>query len=443
VLPLFQRLLPFDFLQQAEKQADVRRHNSLYSALVVLWLLVLQRLYGGVPLEATVLQLLLGLPASFWPNPCKRVREWQQHGKLPSHHAGAFSQARQAISSVVVQQASDRICSELLAEMDQRSPASDPRAFLLDGSSIRLPHTPELCQSYPPGKNQHGKMHFPVVRILVAHDLYTGLAMRPEFGPMHGPKAVSEQQLLESAIGRLPPGAVLIGDANFGVFSVAYAGAQSAHPVLLRLTPVRAQHLAGGPRQEGIDHPIVWKPSRWDRKSHPSLPADACLAGRLIVRRVQPDNGAKPFLLYLFTTLPGGSEEALNLYGKRWTIETDLRTLKSTLRLDQLSCCSSDIVAKEIHMGIAAYNLVRAVTCLAARQSGIPPRGYSFTSVRRIVEVFTLKIAEAPNPPAAQQAFEQMMRCVRQAKLPNRRRKRPSYPRHVWRPQSTFPRRSS
>src|SRR5882672_4565823 len=148
-----------------------------------------------------------------------------------------------------------------------------------------------------------------------------------------------------------------------------------------------------GPLRDGMDSPVVWSPSRWDRKSHPHLSADACIRGRLIVRRVQPDNGATPFLLYLFTTLATTADEALNLYGKRWSIETDLRTLKTTLRLDQLTCCTSDMVAKEIAMGIASYNLVRAVTCLASEQSGIPPRGYSFTTVRRIVEVFTPKLA--------------------------------------------------
>jgi len=48
------------------------------------------------------------------------------------------------------------------------------------------------------------------MRVLVAHDLQTGLAMRPQWGPMYGPDAVSEQQLLESAIERLPPCAALI-----------------------------------------------------------------------------------------------------------------------------------------------------------------------------------------------------------------------------------------
>lgn len=435
--------MPWDFLQRVQDDARVRRHNSLYSALVVLWLLVLQRLYGGVPLQAAVLELLRGLPASFWPHPCKRLLDWQQHGKIPSSHTGAYNQARQALPLFVVQQVCDRISSELMAEMDRRSPASAPRAFILDGSSVRLPHTPALCRTYPPGSNQHGESHFPLLRVLVAHDLYTGLAMRPEFGPMHGPDAVSEQELLASAIGRLPGGSVVIGDANFGVFSGAYAGVQSGHPVLLRLTTPRAQRLAGGDLRDGIDRKVEWRPSRADRRSHPQLPVDACVRGRLIVRQVQPDNGAKPFLLYLFTTLTTSSDEALKLYGKRWSIETDLRTLKTTLRLEQLTSCTPDMVAKEIAMGIAAYNLVRAVICLASEQSGIAPRGYSFTTVRRIVEVFTPKLAAAPNAQAAKQVFEQMMHCVRQAKLPKRSRKRASYPRHVWKqPHNTYPHRT-
>jgi hypothetical protein len=153
----------------------------------------------------------------------------------------------------------------------------------------------------------------------------------------------------------------------------------------------------------------------------------------------QPDNGATPFLLYLFTTLATTGEEALSLYGKRWSIETDLRTLKTTLRLEQLTCCTPDMVAKEIDMGIAAYSLVRALACLASEESGIPPRGYNFTAVRRIVEVFTPKLAAAPHAQAAKQIFDQMMHRVREAKLPHGSRKRPSYPRRVLKPQKTYP----
>ena len=265
--------------------------------------------------------------------------------------------------------------------------------------------------------------------------------MRPEFGPMHGPNAVSEQQLLDAAIGRLPAGAMVIGDANFGVFSVAYGAVKAEHPVVLRLTVVRARCLARGNLRDGINRPVVWNPSPWDRRQHPHLPADACVRGRIIVRQVQPNNGGAPFLLALFTTVPSASNDPFDLYGQRWNIETDLRTLKSTLRLEQLSCRTPEMVAKEIEMGMVAYNLVRAITWLASEQSGIPPRGYSFTTIRRIVEIFTPKIAAASDPAAAKRVFDEMMHYVQQAKLPHRTRKRPSYPRHVLGRRHTYPTR--
>lgn len=307
---------------------------------------------------------------------------------------------------------------------------------------MRLAHTPELCRIYPPGSNQHGESHWPVLRVVVAHDLHTGLAMRPEWGPMYGDQAVSEQALLQSAIDRLPEGATVIGDANFGVFSVAYAATQRKHPVLLRLTADRARRLAGGELHDGIERTIAWKPSRAERRSHPQLPADACVQGRLLVRQVQPDNGGTPFLLALFTTLSSSVEEVFELYGKRWAIETDLRTLKNSLCLDQLTCTTADMVAKEIEMGMVAYNLVRALIDLASQQSGIPPRGYSFTKVRLILRAFGPRLANAPDAQAAQKAFAQIMRYVQQSKLPHRKRQRPSYPRQIWKRRADFPRRT-
>jgi hypothetical protein len=185
----------------------------------------------------------------------------------------------------------------------------------------------------------------------------------------------------------------------------------------------------------------MWKPSRHERRNHPDLPADACVQGRLLVRKVQPDNGGDAFLLPFFTTLRSSVEEVYPLYGQRWAIETDLRTLKSALCLDQLTCTTPDMVAKEIEMGITAYNLVRALIGLASQQSGIAPRGYRFTKVRRILQVFGPALANAPDQQEAQRILDQMMTYVQQSKAPQRKRKRPSYPREVWKKGATFPSR--
>ena len=99
------------------------------------------------------------------------------------------------------------------------------------------------------------------------------------------------------------------------------------------------------------------------------------------------------------------------------------------------------MVAKELNLAMAAYNLVRAITCVEAERAGLPPRGYSFKRIRNIVEAFTPLVATAKTPREAQRYFDQMMYYVGQAKLPNRKRKRPSYPRAVWGHGQSFPHR--
>ncbi len=418
----------------------MKSNNSVYSPLVVLWLLVAQRLEFGSSMEAAVLELLHVLPASFWPRPCKRILDWREHGKAPSSHTGAYNQARQALPHCIVQKGCDHIFQQLVAQMGQPASPTGIPTFLLDGSTMRVPHTPELCSVYPPSSNQYGEAHWPLLRVVVAHDLQTGLAMRPEWGPMNGDQAVSEQALLQRAIDRLPERAIVIGDANFGVFSVAYAAAQGQHPVVLRLTADRARCLAGEKLRDGIDRALVWTPSPSERKKHSQIPTGACVRGYLRVRQVQPGDGGKAFLLALFTTL-SSADDSFEAYGKRWNIETDLRTLKSTLCLDQLTCSTPDMVAKEIELGFVAYNLVRAFIGFASELSGTPPRGYSFTKVRRILHVFGPDLANAPNKPAAERVMSQIMELVQQSKLPTRKHKRPSYPRVVWSRGSRYPSR--
>jgi putative transposase len=440
-LSMYQRLLPAEFFRELSCRTATRQNNRVYTFPVVMWLMIGQRLGGGASLESAVLQLLRGLPATFWPKPCRRMQRWRQ---MPlSSHTGAYNKARQRLPLTVVQHSSDRIFEQLTAASYGGVPAIGRRTFFFDGTSVRLAHSDKLCQSYPPSSNSNGDSHWPVIRMLVAHDLQSGLAMRPEWGPMYGARAVSEQRLFEISIQRLPLQSVVVGDANFGVFSVAYTTVQHDHDVLLRLTQQRAERLAGGPLQDGTDRQIAWKPSRDDRRSHPDLPAEACVRGRLIVRQVQPSDGAAPFLLALFTTLDLTIDEVLKLYGQRWNIETDLRSLKSTLQLEQLTCSTPEMVAKELNLAMAAYNLVRAVTCLASQQTGIPPRGYSFTRVQNVINAFTPLIVAAQNACEAQQHFDRMMYYVKQAKLPHRNRKRPSYPRAIWPRGESFPKRKA
>jgi DDE family transposase len=144
-------------------------------------------------------------------------------------------------------------------------------------------------------------------------------------------------------------------------------------------------------------------------------------------------------LLALFTTLQDPPEEAIQMYGKRWNIEVDLRHLKGTLRLDELTCTSTEMVAKEIEVAMLAYNLVRAVIYLTAQQAGLEPRAFSFTQVRNVLQVFLPRIAAAADERTARQRYDDMLYYLGQCKLPQRQRS--SYPRSVWPKPKAYPAR--
>src|SRR5437667_10323581 len=107
VLALFQHLLSAEFLFGALHKAGASENNRVYTSAVVMWLMIWQRLQNGT-LTCGVLELLGGLPASFWPEPCKRLEEAAKEGgrKLCSH-TGAYNKARQELSLPVVEQCGD------------------------------------------------------------------------------------------------------------------------------------------------------------------------------------------------------------------------------------------------------------------------------------------------------------------------------------------------
>ena len=185
--------------------------------------------------------------------------------------------------------------------------------YVLDGSSLQLPHTRELASAYPPASNQQGSSHWPLLRVVVMHDVSSGLTLYPQWGTMSGDKAVSEQTLAAAAMEQLPPRAVVVADRNFGVFTVsAFQGAS--------LQAIRRPYRKRGRFASDLES------SRWDQPQTRPWPAGASLSGRLIAVRV--GRGKSKQWLYLFTTLSDLSmQQIVELYGQRWNIETDLRSL--------------------------------------------------------------------------------------------------------------------
>jgi len=434
-LSWFQKIAPDAYFDGLIEEHHLRCRKRIYWLAVVVWLMIYQRLHCDGSLASAVDSLVQG--GVFGLHRSQRCRRGRS--KPISGATGGYCQARQKLPTLVATQVTDHIFEQLRVHVQGNGPDLGRPVFAIDGSTLQLQHEPDWIQAFPPGHNQHGDNHWPVMLIVAFHDAHIGLAARPSWGAMYGPQAVSEQQLAEQALERLPADAVVLADGNFGIFAFAHAVQRSQRPMLLRLTLSRAQKILGGTLRKGTHRKVVWKASRWDRQAHPQLPEQASIEGWVVVCR----NPARPQeKLCLFTTLERSPEELLALYKLRWNIETDLRSLKRTVGLHQIHSRTVPMAEKELVLAVAAYNLIRAIMVLAAQRSGLSPRQLSFAGVQAAVMAAMPGLDQAVTAAEYNQRMDRLLDYAAQARLPHRKRKR-SYPRQVWGRGGSFPTRRS
>lgn len=422
LLRLFEEIVPVERWRELEPESGAQ----IYTLPVVVWLMLLQRLQPQGTQQAAVHEVAAGRLDPLLPE-SKRVRE----GNI-SASTGGYARACGRVSRSVL----ERVCDEVLRELQKRIAAEPEWEFpvlLLDGTTVSVEHVSGLLEAFPPCRNQHGQGHWGTLTLVALHDLRSGIALRPCWGPMYGPEPVSEQRLAEQVVEQAPAGSVILGDGNFGVFSCAYAVARSQRQVLFRLTKARAEALGAAALLPGGERKLCWRPSRQDRRAHPELPPEAQVEGRLLVAT------GKGFreTVYLFTTLAGDGQAIVALYARRWNMELDLRSLKRTMRLHHLRGKSVAAIEKELLIAVVGYGLVRACMALAAQRSGVAPRQLSFTRCHGLLNAMVGKLT-SPLPEQRQSNFDRILRYMSQAKLPQRSQSR-SYPRAVWGFRQDFP----
>jgi hypothetical protein len=354
----------------------------VYTQAPTLWLLVLQRLGGGLTLNEAVKDLIENHSDILPQN--RRVTE----GKL-SENNSAYNRARQRLPLDVIEQFSHRICDHLAR---RAPPAFDGhRVFILDGTTITLPPTPALKRAFPPASNQHGESVWPVAMLMVAHEMQTGCALVPQVDPMYGPNNSSESRQAGQIIKRLPKGSLVLADSGFGIFSVAFACCNQGQEFLLRLTKQRYKsHVKKATLvDEGEGHRthhFVWKPSTKERQNHSDLPTDAVI--EVFIHQIDLDNGQT---LELITNVQADGPSVGELYRRRYDVEFDIRDLKVTMDTENIRAKSVDTMMKELLGSVIAYNLVMQLRKQAAKLIQVAPRRLSFSGVWRTFQYNLLR----------------------------------------------------
>jgi len=209
----------------------------------------------------------------------------------------------------------------------------------------------------------------------------SGCALLPQIDPMYGPDRTSEAEQARRIVRRLPENSIVMADAGFGIFSVAYHSAQAKHDILFRLTKSRYGALRKNATviDEGQYHKsysLFWEPSVKDRKSNPNLPQDASI--EVAIHEIELDNGT---FMYIVTTLEIDAQSAVELYSRRYDVEFDIRDVKVTTDAENICAQSVVIVKKELMTSIVAFNLIAQFRRQAAGIVSVKPRRLSFKGV--------------------------------------------------------------
>ena len=96
-----------------------------------------------------------------------------------------------------------------------------------------------------------------------------------------------------------------------------------------------------------------------------------------------------PKCLIVITTLTDptefSKEDIAEIYGFRWNVKLDIRSIKSNLNLEHVRCKSPEMVRRELWTTLLAYNLVRSTAASAAMLHRVRPRGISSISTVQFV----------------------------------------------------------
>ncbi len=423
LLRRFEQLLPVSLLAAWLDRHDQTFYERAFTPLVTLWYLVFQRLGENHHLSQVVEDALAGGADRLSP-PGKPLSR-QVHSEATT----SFSDARQRLPLAV--------CRQTLWHTAAQSAASIqvPQHFglkvgLLDGSTCRcrpLGDIPQHFAAHP--SNSKKPAYWCLARVVGILCLATGIAL----DSVMSATSTSEQALSARLLAaRSWAGWLLLGDRNFGIYSVACAAVAAQAQVLLRLTEARARKLA---RSAGLkwgpdlDERFTWSASRHDQC--PAGLAPTPIAGRLVVVRLER-RGFRPLTLYLFTTLLDPlacpAQELAKLYGQRWKIEVCFRYIKAQMGLGFLECHSADMLHKEWLAGLIAYNLIRWTMAAAAALAEVPMPWLSFSRTRELLLGWCRRTSGQRRRLGS---WKRLLGRIAKARLPKRRKPRSSEPRAI------------
>ena len=376
--------LPFAEALSGERIARVfTKHENLfgvgavYSTAVMVWSFLGQVLRDGKE-------------ASCQSAVARVVTHSQQQGTTtPTADTGDYCRARAKLSEGALRELSCEVADEVEERADASWLWKGMRAMLIDGFTFTMPDTPKNQREYPQQKAQTPGVGLPIARVVTIVSLATACVFGAAIGPYSG-KETGECALLRSVMNPLLRGALAVFDRCYCSFwMIALMLGQDTH-VCARMHQRRHTDFRRGRCLGKFDHIIIW--TRPQRPKWMSKAVYAMIPPTLELREIRyniVEKGRRTRTMTVVTTLIDAEEytkeEIAQLYGFRWNVELDIRSIKQSLNLAHVRCKSPEMVRRELWTTFLGYNLIRTTAAAAALLHGKQPRQLSFTSACQYV----------------------------------------------------------
>ena len=340
--------------------------------------------------------------------------------KVCSPNTASYCNARARIPTAVLGRLAKQTAQQLHAGLPDGWKWNRRGVFVADGSHVCMPDTPENQAVYPQPVVQQPGLGFPLARVTVLLSLASGACHDLAIAPYAG-KGTGETTLLRQMYGSLSPGDVVLADALFDNYFLAWELRQLGVDLVARVQAERVGSRKVESRPDGDI--ILWrrpnKPRGMTREEYRRYPKT------LLMRQVGVDardknNRAERFKVVttiLDASIDGG--QIGDLYERRWEGEVDIRSIKSAMQMEFLRCKTPEMVHKEIWAHLLAYNLLRTAMAVAAGENGIEPRQVSFKGAKQAVTAFAPKI-EAARPKDRPALIDAMLTVIAYHRVGNR-----------------------
>ena len=382
-------ILSLEHVEEQCRRAGHRWRDSFWSPSVTLLTFLLQVLSGEKTLRAAVASVLAQLAD-------------QGVAPLPSADPSAYCQARRRLPLGVVGRLSDELASRMQAQVGEEYRWHGHQVKKVDGTMVSMPDTPGLQRAFPQPKSQKPGCGFPNARLVVLFSWATGAAIREAVGNLYE----AENNLFRARYADwLESGDVVLGDRHYCSYvDLARLSAQGVF-VVYRLHQRRPDDFRSGRRLGKQDCLVTWRrPEIWLQSFGISREEFERLPETLTVRMIRISHVPKGFrsrtavvVTTLLDPVTYPAAEIGGLYRDRWTVELNLRSLKTHLGMDILRGQSEDVVRKEIAVHLLDYNLIRLLMWRAAREHERNLHRLSFTGTLHRLRQLAPSVVLAPD----------------------------------------------